>query len=213
MAKTAPRDLTERRAIRAGTGSLERKGPTDFLDYKEGLEERGLKGQSVMQGRWAKRDPLESQVFLVTSVSLEREEWLDPEESLGASDQWATWGFRELKASREVRELWETQDFQVRPVSVEDLVRGAPPELPALRERWAWQEVMVCRERMENLVHLDQLAIKESQESVVSWALRACRGHKESWGPEGYRENMDQWASKENRACLGLQERTAYLVN
>ncbi|CAL8377817.1 unnamed protein product [Gadus morhua 'NCC'] len=63
-------------------------------------------------------------VPVLSSVSLEREEWLDPEESLGASDQWATWGFRELKASREVRELWETQDFQVRPVSVEDLVRG-----------------------------------------------------------------------------------------
>ena len=26
--------------------------------------------------------------------------------------------------NREVRELWETQDFQVRPVSAEDLVRG-----------------------------------------------------------------------------------------
>ena len=50
-----------------------------------------------------------------------------------------------------------------------------------------------------------------SQESVESWALKACRGHKESWGPEGSRENLDQWASKENRACLGLQERTAYL--
>ena len=29
-----------------------------------------------------------------------------------------------LMTNREVRELWETQDFQVRPVSVEDLVRG-----------------------------------------------------------------------------------------
>lgn len=45
-------------------------------------------------------------------------------------------------------------------------------ELLALKETWAWQELMAYQERTENLVHLVQLAKKERQENQASWGLR-----------------------------------------
>lgn len=57
-----------------------RKDPTAFLVCKERLAQKEKKEELVIQERWARRDLLESQVFLGTSVSQERGEWLDPEE-------------------------------------------------------------------------------------------------------------------------------------
>lgn len=83
-----------------------------------------------------------------------------------------------------------TLAFPDQPGFAADLVRGVQSEHQALKETWAWQELMVCPGRMENLVHLVQLAKKESLGSVASWDLKVWWDHRESSEPEGILENQ-----------------------